>query len=85
MKVQQRVATDVLVRDGETAVLLGDIVVRLGELSSVLYALCEGPIDVRTLAQELESRFGAPADRTSLRATTEAVTEMVRAGVLLDD
>ncbi|MEO5746843.1 MAG: hypothetical protein ABIQ61_02675, partial [Ornithinibacter sp.] len=64
--------------------LLGESVVRLGELSSVLYALCESPIDVDVLANELEAQFGAPADRTTLRATTDAVLEMVRAGVLFD-
>ena len=84
MKVHQTPATDVLTRDGETAVLVEGTVVRLGELSSTLYALCERPIDVKVLANELEAKFGAPADRTALRATTDAVLEMVRAGVLFD-
>lgn len=83
MKVSQRAATDVLTRDGETAILVDETVVRLGDLSSTLYALCASPVDIRVLANELEVQFGAPADRSSLQATTAAVTEMVRAGVLI--
>lgn len=82
MRVRQSPATDVLERDGETAVLVDDIVVRLGELSSVLYALCGQPIDVTDLARALEARFGVPAGRSSLDATKDAVEEMVHHGVL---
>ena len=82
MKVQQSPATDVLVRDGETAVLVGDVVVRLGELSSLLYALCEQAIDVTDLARALKARFGVPVGRSSLDATKDAVEEMIHHGVL---
>jgi len=85
VKVHQREATDVLARDGETAVLVGEHVLRLGALSSMLYALCESPIDVGALANELEACFGAPADRSALQATAEAVAEMVRAGILTEE
>jgi hypothetical protein len=82
MRVRQSPATDVLERDGQAAVLVDDIVVRLGELSSVLYALCEQPIDVTDLARALEARFGVPVGRSSLDATKGAVEEMIHHGVL---
>ena len=82
MKVRQRAATDVLARDGETAILVDGNIVRLGELSSMIYALCESPVDIWVLAAELEARFGAPADRSTVQATTDSVAEMVRAGLL---
>ena len=40
MRVRRRPPADVLVRDGETAVLVDGTIVRLSELSSTLYAEC---------------------------------------------
>ncbi len=84
MKVQQAEADDVLVRDGETAILLSATteVVRLGELGSALYGLCTAPVDVTTLAEELESVFGPPSGVTALAGTHTAVAAMIEAGVL---
>ena len=82
MKVQRREATDVLTCDGETAVLLGETALRLSELSAVIYALTEVPVEIERLASELESRFGVPEGSSSLDSTRDAVTELVRRGVL---
>ena len=82
MKVQRREATDVLTCDGETAVLIDETVLRLSELSAVIYALTEDPVEIGRLARELESRFGVPEGSSSLDSTREAVAELVRRGVL---
>jgi hypothetical protein len=82
VKVQQCEATDVLTRDGETAVLIDGVALRLSELSSVIYALTEDPVDVDRLALELEARFGAPEGQSSRRATDDVVASLVRHGVL---
>ena len=84
MKVSRQEPVDLLVRDAETAVLLADGIVRLSELSAVLYALAEEPVKVEDLARSLETHFGAPADRTSLRATTDAVREIIPGGLLIE-
>lgn len=85
MRVQRVPADDMLVRDGETAVLVDGVVVRLSELSAVIYDLTEDLVDVRHLARELEARFGAPEGLTSEEATGHAVTELLRHGVLTSD
>ena len=82
MKVQRAQATDVLERDGETAVLVNDVVIRLGELSTVVYRLCEQPVELAHLAGALEAKFGAPVGRSLLDATKDAVAEMIHHGVL---
>ena len=82
MRVQRVPADDLLVRDGETAILLHEMVMRLSELSSVIYALTENPIDVGHLARELESRLGAPEGVSSRDATGDAVAQLIRHGVL---
>ena len=55
MKVQRREATDILTRDGETALLLDATVLRLSELSAAIYALTEDPVEVSRLAADLDS------------------------------
>lgn len=83
MRVRRRQAMDVLTRGGETAVLIDGTVLRLSELSAVIYDLTKDPVEVGRLAGELESRFGAPDGSTSSRdATEDAVAELVRRGVL---
>ena len=82
MKVQRREATDILTRDGETALLLDATVLRLSELSAAIYALTEDPVEVSRLAADLESRFGAPEASTSREATEQAVAELIRHAVL---
>ncbi|GAA4403406.1 hypothetical protein GCM10023153_33400 [Ornithinibacter aureus] len=82
MKVQRRDATDVLTRDGETAVLIEGTVLRLSELSAAVYSLTAHAVEVSRLAGELERRFGAPAGCSALEATEAAVAELVRRGVL---
>jgi hypothetical protein len=82
VKVRRREATDVLTRDGETVVLVDGVLVRLSELSALVYDLTEEPVDVVHLAQRLESRFGAPEGGTSLDATKDAVAHLVRHGIL---
>lgn len=82
MKVRRREATDVLTRDGETALLIDDTVLRLSDLSAAIYDLSENVIAMNRLARALETRFGAPATSTSLEATEQAVAELIRHGVL---
>ncbi len=84
MKIQRADAEDVLVREGETAILLSATaeVVRLGELGSTLYSMCRAPVDVTTLAEELERVFGPPPGVTALAGTHTAVAAMIEAGVL---
>ena len=84
MTVRRRRARDVLVRDGETAVLVTGRVVRLGELSSMIYALCAEPIEVEQLARALETSFGAPEGISVVQATKDAVADLVRHGVLVE-
>ncbi len=84
MKVSRQEPADLLVRDAETAVLLPDGIVRLSELSAVLYALAEEPVEVEYLARSLETHFGGPADRHLLRATTDAVREIIPGGLLIE-
>ena len=84
MKVQRREITDILTRDGEAAVLVDEVLVRLSELSAIVYDLTEEPVDVVHLAHMLESRFGAPEGRTTLDATHDAVAELVRHGILCE-
>ena len=82
MKLQRWEPTDELLRDGEAAVLIRGNVVRLTPLSTVIYELTEQPIDVDDLASELESRFGAPADGSTMQKTKDAVAELIRYGIL---
>lgn len=84
MKVHRRheQVVDWLTRDGETIVLSRRRVLRLSPLSAAVFALTEEPVDMEHLARELEGRFGAPADRSTLDATNDAVTELVRHGVV---
>jgi hypothetical protein len=82
VKVQRREASDMLTRDGETAVLVDGVLVRLSELSALVHDLTEEPVDVVNLAHVLESRFGAPEGRTALDATRDAVADLVRHGIL---
>ncbi|EAP99595.1 hypothetical protein JNB_05465 [Janibacter sp. HTCC2649] len=82
MKVQRWEATDELLRDGEAAILIRGNVVRLTELSTVIYLLTDRAIDVRDLADQLESRFGVPTDDSTLRKTNDAVAELIRYGIL---
>jgi len=82
VKVQRRPAIDVLVRDGETAILLDDTAVRLSELGATIYALTENSMEVSALALELESRYGPPESSSSQEATESAVAELVSRGVL---
>ena len=85
MRVQRVPADDLLVRDGETAVLLDGMVVRLSELSAAIYDLTGDMVEVGRLARELEARFGAPEGSTSMEATGHAVAELLRHGVLRSD
>lgn len=84
MKVQRRhgEVTDWLARDGQTVVLARGRLVRLSDVSAMVFALTEEPVEVEELAARLESLFGAPGDRTALDATKDAVTELIRLGVL---
>lgn len=85
MRVQRVAADDLLVRDGETAMLVYGMVVRLSELSAAIYDLTEDMVEVGRLARELEVRFGAPEGSTTREATDHAVEELLRRGVLRSD
>ena len=85
MRVQRVPADDLLVRDGETAMLVDGMVVRLSELSAAIYELTEDMVEVGRLARELEVRFGVPDRSTSKEATDHAVEELLRHGVLRSD
>ena len=82
MRVQRVPADDLLVRDGETAILVDGMAVRLSELGAVIYDITEHLVEVGRLARDLEARFGAPVGSTSREATDHAVAEMLRHGVL---
>lgn len=78
MKVQRREVTDLITRDGETAVLVDGMLVRLSELGATMYALTELPVEIGLLARTLEAHFGSPEEGSSLDATKETVAELVR-------
>ena len=80
--MRRRPPADVLVRDGETAVLVDGTIVRLSELSSTLYAECSTEKSSTELSRSLEAAFGPPHDVSALEATERAITEMVAHGVL---
>ena len=82
MKVRRRPTADVLVRDGETAVLVDDTIFRLSELSSRLYAECSTEKSSTELSRSLEAAFGAPPDLPSLEATERVIEELLGHGVL---
>ena len=82
MRVQRREATDILTRDGETAVLIDGTVLRLSELGARVFALTEHMVEVGRLASDLEALFGAPEGSTSLEATERVVTELIGHGLL---
>jgi hypothetical protein len=82
VKVQRCEVTDELTRDGETALLVDGLLVRLSELSAMVYAFAEEPVEVGHLAHLLESYFGEPEGRTSLDATKDAVADLIRHGTL---
>lgn len=82
MKVRRREVTDAITRDGETAILVRRRLVRLSDLSAAIWDLAQDAVDVDVLANQLESLFGPPADRSTLEATKDAVAEMLRHGAL---
>jgi hypothetical protein len=83
--VQRVPADDLLVRGGETALLVEGMAVRLSELSAAIYDLTGDMVEVGRLARELEARFGAPEGSTSREATDHAVADLLRHGVLRSD
>ena len=85
MRVQRVPANDLLVRDGETAILVDGMAVRLSELSAAIYDLTDEVIDVGELALELEARFGAPDVSTTREDNDRTVAELLRHGVLRSD
>ena len=82
MRVQRRPADDVLLRDGETAILVDGMAIRLSELGAMIFTLAENPVEVGALARELELRFGAPEGPSSREATDGIVAELIGQGVL---
>ncbi|KGN41379.1 hypothetical protein [Knoellia aerolata] len=84
MKVQRRQdqVVDWLSRDGETIVLARRSIVRLSDVGAAVFALTERPVDIEDLARGLEAEFGPPGSGSALAATTDAVTELVRHGVV---
>lgn len=82
MRVQRWEPTDAIERDGEAAVLVRGSVVRLTPLSTVIFALTEQAIHVDELTAELEVRFGAPTNGSTLDATKDAIAELIRYGIL---
>jgi hypothetical protein len=84
VKVQRCQVTDELTRDGETALLVDGLLVRLSELSALVYALTEKPVEIGHLAHALESQFGAPEGRAALDATQDAVADLIRHGILCE-
>jgi hypothetical protein len=84
VKVQRAEVADAITRDGETAVLVGRRLVRLSELSAAIWVMAEDTVDIRQLAEHLESEFGSPEGRSTLDATKHAVAEMLRHGVLVE-
>lgn len=84
MRVQRRTdeITDVLTRDGVTVVLVRGRLVRLSPLSAMILALAVERIDDDELSRRLEAHFGTPEGRSAAAATKDAVTDLVRLGVL---
>ena len=74
---------DWLSRDGETIVLTRYGVVRLSEVGALVFELTQDAVEVGALSERLEEVFGAPAGAAgALDATKDAVTDLVRLGVL---
>jgi hypothetical protein len=71
-----------LTRDGETAVLLPDTVVRLSAIGAAIFDLTEQPVELEELAALLGARFGVPDDSTAQEATARAVADLIQHGVL---
>ena len=84
MRVQRRhdQIVDWLTRDGETVVLARRSIVRLSDIAAKIFDLTEQPVEIETLARQLEAEFGTPDRGSALQATTDAVTELVRHGVV---
>jgi hypothetical protein len=78
MKVKRGDVTDVLSRDGETAVLIDGHALRLGVLGAAILELAEDWVDVEELAAALAARFGPPETSSATAATKSAVTELLR-------
>ena len=82
MRVQRREVKDAVSRDGEIAVLVKGRLVRLSGVGAMIFTLTEERVEIGRLAQQLERELGAPADGSALNATKDAVTELIRLGVL---
>lgn len=84
MSVRRTAWVDWYVADDESAVLLGDTVVVLSALATVLIdAIGEGDAEVEELASVLQDTFGAPDGVDVVEATRAAVDTLVESGVLV--
>jgi hypothetical protein len=75
--------TDRVDRDGESVVLVGQTVVRLSAMATLLLDGCEDWIDVGVLAEHLVAELGPPPDGAEPRRVVEsAVDSLVARGLL---
>jgi len=84
MRVRTRPFADRLERDGEALVLLADGagLVRLSAMGAAIVDLALNGIDLDTLAEALESRFGAPPEGSARELADRMVAELSEQGVL---
>ncbi|WP_052459704.1 PqqD family protein [Tessaracoccus massiliensis] len=71
---------EVLVAGEESAVLVGDELLRLGPIATAIIELL--PCSVEELAAALEERFGAPADGNLIPAVEEQLRTLAEHGVV---
>lgn len=84
MRVTRSDWLDWYVADRESAVLVGDQVLVLSELATVLVDLVGEGASNEELAAGLASQFGLPEERDLLAETSARLRELIDAGVLLE-
>jgi hypothetical protein len=86
MRVRRLPVTDRVDRDGECVVLVGDTVVRLSALATLLLDGCEDWTGVDVLTEQLVAQLGRPPDGADPRRVVEdAVDSLVARGLLERD
>lgn len=84
MRVRTRRYADLLERDGEALVLVGDGggLLRLSAVGTAIVELAANSIELEVLAGALERRFGSPPDSSALQLAEAMVQELASRGLL---